>query len=46
MTPLAAFTVKHELMSWLSEKAVKFLVYRLSDGAHSVITDITEKIYE
>jgi hypothetical protein len=48
MTPLAGFTVKHELYSWLDGQAVKHKVYRIRDNryAERVVTDITEECYE
>jgi hypothetical protein len=46
MTPIAGFTVKHELMDFLSTRAVKFRVWRVSDGAWKPkVTDITEDCY-
>lgn len=32
---VAAFTVKHELGSWLDKHGVNFLVSRIQDGRHN-----------
>lgn len=46
MTPIAGFTVKHELLRWIGGQAVKHRVWRVRDGANDrKVTDITEQCY-
>lgn len=33
-TPVAGFTVKHELKTWLERQDEDYTVFRLSDGLH------------
>lgn len=32
--PVAAFTVKHEMMTWLEQNPGDYTLWRLSDGGH------------
>lgn len=45
-TPIAAFTVKHELLSWLNRHPLKDArVWRVHDNTHGEpITDISEDV--
>jgi hypothetical protein len=49
MTPIAAFTVKHELLTWVGVRAVQYRIWRIKDGAtgktYPKVTDITHKCY-
>lgn len=41
--PVAGFTVKHEMVTWLERNPGEYLIYRLSDGGHRpaiVMTDL------
>lgn len=44
-TPVAAFTVKHELRSWLHQRSpeirAEFHVYRMPDGGGGAVTDMS-----
>ena len=41
-TPVAAFTVKHELATWLSRNPGNYTLWRIGDGGHRdpVVFDI------
>lgn len=32
--PVAAFTVKHEMESWLERNHANYTIYRIGDGIH------------
>jgi hypothetical protein len=44
--PVAGFTVKHEMMTWLERHQGRFVIYRLSDGDHRPVVDITEELFK
>lgn len=38
--PVAGFTVKHEMVTWLLNNQGKYTIYRLSDGGHSTSAEM------
>ena len=42
--PVAGFTVKHEMMTWLERHPGDYRIWRLSDGGHRISVEITEAL--
>lgn len=47
MIPIASFTVKHELKTWLSRRAPEYHIYKIPDGGggHIETQNVTKDFY-